>query len=273
MPTSFTNVIIFATVFTVGLNILCFVHRCIEKKGKISNTQIEEVGSAPPLIVQLIDNMEKLKPTKFTSHKLKAATLNFTHKLGSGGFGEVYKGTLPNGDSVAVKVLKGSSDEQIEAQFIAEVRTIGRTHHVNLVRLIGFCFENTLRALVFEYLVRGSLDGFLFGNRGKLGLDKLSKIAIGRAKGIAYLHEDCQDRIIDYNIKPGNILLDQKFKTSPQQLQILVWQSSAIERRNLKVSLPENHEWFPKWVWNKLERGEMEDILKSCEIEEEDRKF
>ncbi|XP_020523510.1 LEAF RUST 10 DISEASE-RESISTANCE LOCUS RECEPTOR-LIKE PROTEIN KINASE-like 2.2 [Amborella trichopoda] len=312
MPT-FAKVFLIAIVSGMGLSILFAIIRFIKKSTKISNIEIEGVGNGPPLIVELMDNMEKLKPTRFTSRQLKAATLNFTHKLGAGGYGEVYKGTLANGDSVAVKVLKGSSDEQIEAQFIAEVSTIGRTHHVNLVRLIGFCFENTMRALVYEHVERGSLDGFLFGNKGKLGFDKLSKIAIQTAKGVAYLHEECQDRIIHYDIKPGNILLDRNFspkvadfglaklcnrnathvtmtgcRGTPGYAAPELWMPFPVthkcdvysygmllfeiagRRRNLKVSLPESHEWFPRWVWNKLERDEMEEIVKSCEIEEEE---
>ncbi|KAL4182198.1 hypothetical protein AMTRI_Chr12g241370 [Amborella trichopoda] len=280
----FVKVFDIAIASIMGLSMLYRIFRCIEKKAKISYSQIEEVGNEPPLIVELLNNMEKLKPTRFTSHHLNVATSNFTHKLGAGGFGEVYKGSLPNGNSVAVKVLKGSSDEQIEAQFIAEVSTIGRTNHVNLVRLIGFCVGNTIRAL-----------------KGKLGFDKLSKIAIGLAKGIAYLHEDCQDRMIHYDIKPGYILLDQNFSPKVADFGLAklcnrdaTHVTMTIGRGTPGYAAPElgmpcpvthkcdvysygmllfeiagrKRNW--RWVWNNLERGEMEEIVKSCEIEEED---
>ncbi|XP_039038851.1 G-type lectin S-receptor-like serine/threonine-protein kinase At5g24080 [Hibiscus syriacus] len=161
---------------------------------------------------KFLDDMAKEKPIRFTSQQLRTATDNFTNLLGSGGFGAVYKGVFNNETTVAVKVLNGTSDKRIEQQFMAEVGTIGRVHHFNLVRLYGFCFDRNLRALVYEYMMNGSLDKFLFGEKKMLlGFEKLHEIAIGTAKGIAYLHEECQHRIIHYDIKPGNILLDANF--------------------------------------------------------------
>jgi serine/threonine protein kinase len=94
---------------------------------------------------------------------------------------------------------------------MAEVSTIGRLHHFNLVRLYGFCFEKYMRALVYEYMGNGSLDRYLFREHNILGFEKLHEIAVGTARGIAYLHEECQQRIIHYDIKPGNIPLDANF--------------------------------------------------------------
>ncbi|KAM1192799.1 hypothetical protein ACFX2I_013038 [Malus domestica] len=86
---------------------------------------------------------------------------------------------ISNGNLVAVKVLYGSSDKRIKEQFMAEVSTIG-THHFNPVRLYGFCFEEQLRALVYEYMVNGSLDSYLFRtNTVALGFEKLHEIAVG----------------------------------------------------------------------------------------------
>ncbi|XP_058727858.1 G-type lectin S-receptor-like serine/threonine-protein kinase At1g34300 isoform X2 [Vicia villosa] len=158
----------------------------------------------------LID-MEREKPIRFTGQQLRIATDNYSNLLGSGGFGTVYKGIFSNGTIVAVKVLRGSSNKKIDEQFMAEVGTIGRIHHFNLVRLYGFCFERNLIALVYEYMGNGSLDRYLFHEKKVLEYEKLHEIAIGTARGIAYLHEECQHRIIHYDIKPGNILLDMNF--------------------------------------------------------------
>ncbi|KAG7966149.1 hypothetical protein I3843_08G035400 [Carya illinoinensis] len=138
------------------------------------------------------NDREREKPVQFTSQQLRIATENFTNFLGSGAFGSVYKGIFSDGTMVAVKVLHGNSDKRTVEQFMAEVRTVGIVHHSNLVHLHGFCFEKHLRALI-------------------LGFEKLHEIAVGTARGIAYLHEECQQRIIRYNIKPGNILLDANF--------------------------------------------------------------
>ena len=163
-------------------------------------------------IDQLLDDMEREKPIRFTSFQLRMATDNYNHLLGAGGFGRVYKGSFNNEMFMAVKVLKGSSNEKIEEQFMAEVSTIGRTHHLNLVRLYGFCYERDLQALVYEYMENGSLDSLLFSNHNAIKWEKLNEIAIGTAKGIAYLHEECAQRIIHYDIKPGNVLLDARYE-------------------------------------------------------------
>ncbi|KAA8522751.1 hypothetical protein F0562_009087 [Nyssa sinensis] len=109
------------------------------------------------------------------------------------------------------EVLNGSSDKRTDDQFLAEVSTMGRTHHINLVQLYGFCFDKDLRSLVYEYMENSSLDRLLFNKDENIEWEKLYDIVIGTAKGVAYLHEDCQQRIIHYDIKPENILLDVEF--------------------------------------------------------------
>ncbi|XP_047313907.1 G-type lectin S-receptor-like serine/threonine-protein kinase At2g19130 [Impatiens glandulifera] len=149
----------------------------------------------------------------FKLGELKSATKNFSEKLGEGGFGSVFKGTISqstNSFHVAVKVIKNM--KQGEKQFRSEVSTIGNVHHVNLVRLRGLCMENTKRILVYEYMPKGSLESHLFNNDSFL-LDWKTRygIAVGTARGLTYLHEGCRDRIIHCDIKPENILLDENY--------------------------------------------------------------
>ncbi|KAG5512947.1 hypothetical protein RHGRI_038637 [Rhododendron griersonianum] len=109
-------------------------------------------------------------PTQFSYNDLKTATNDFNNKIGEGGFGSVFKGTLSDGTEVAVKRLAGLS--KIKKSFLAEVQTIGSIHHVNLVRLIGFCAENSNRLLVYDYMSNGSLDRWIFKRHQELTLGK-----------------------------------------------------------------------------------------------------
>ncbi|XP_047306887.1 G-type lectin S-receptor-like serine/threonine-protein kinase At2g19130 [Impatiens glandulifera] len=144
----------------------------------------------------------------FTYAELKTATKNFSEKIGEGGFGSVYKGTLANSSVIAVKTLKCYGHE--EKQFRMEISTIGTTHHINLVRLRGFCVKQANRYLVYDYMPKGSLNSVLFGNQTKtLEWKTRYAIALGVAKGLAYLHHKCRDCIIHCDIKPENILLDE----------------------------------------------------------------
>ena len=149
---------------------------------------------------------------------VKTATRDFSEKLGSGSFGTVFKGALPDGTPVAVKKLDGL--RQGEKQFRTEVVTLGMIQHVNLVRLRGFCCEGNKRALVYDYMANGSLDSHLFVMSGSssgpdskqvtLTWSQRYNVAVGVARGLAYLHEKCRECIIHCDVKPENILLDQE---------------------------------------------------------------
>ncbi|KAL2939835.1 hypothetical protein RDABS01_001838 [Bienertia sinuspersici] len=147
----------------------------------------------------------------FGYKELQTATKNFSEKLGGGGFGSVFKGTLSDSSVIGVKKLEGFS--QGEKQFRTEVSTIGTVQHVNLVRLRGFCSEGSKKLLVYDYMPNGSLDSHLFSDKSSKFLDWKSRyqIALGIARGLAYLHEKCRDCIIHCDIKPENILLDVDF--------------------------------------------------------------
>ncbi|XP_056171465.1 G-type lectin S-receptor-like serine/threonine-protein kinase SD2-5 [Syzygium oleosum] len=150
-------------------------------------------------------------PTRFSYDDLKAITDNFSKKLGGGGFGSVFEGTLIDGTKVAVKRLDGFG--QVKKSFLAEVETIGSIHHVNLVRLMGFCAEKFHRLLIYEYMSNGSLDRWIFHKSNECVLDwqQRKKIIFDIAKGLNYLHEDCRQKIVHLDIKPQNILLDRNF--------------------------------------------------------------
>ncbi|CAL5342857.1 unnamed protein product [Camellia sinensis] len=150
-------------------------------------------------------------PTRFSYEELRAMTSNFNDKLGEGGFGSVFQGTLSNGTKVAVKRLNGFG--QVKKSFLAEVETIGSIHHVNLVRLIGFCAEKSYRLLVYEYMSNGSLDTWIFRRHQELTLGWQSRrnIILDIAKGLTYLHEECRQKIFHLDVKPQNILLDEYF--------------------------------------------------------------
>ncbi|XP_028800651.1 cysteine-rich receptor-like protein kinase 3 [Neltuma alba] len=156
--------------------------------------------------------VSKLKgPINFTYSELKFATKNFSaeNKLGEGGFGAVYKGTLKNGNIVAVKKLTLRQSKKVEEEFESEVKLINNVHHRNLIRLLGCCSKGNERILIYEYMKNTSLDKFLFGkNRGSLSWKQRYDIILGTARGLAYLHEEFHVRIIHRDIKTNNILLD-----------------------------------------------------------------
>ncbi|KAG6707148.1 hypothetical protein I3842_06G017700 [Carya illinoinensis] len=150
---------------------------------------------------------------RYSYSDIKKMTNFLKDKLGQGGYGSVYKGKLQDGSLVAVKVLKGSIANGEE--FINEVASISRTSHVNIVTLRGFCFKGSKRALVYEFMPNGSLEKFIFKKDSpsdhQLQWKTLYKIAVGIARGLEYLHRGCNNRILHFDIKPHNILLDENF--------------------------------------------------------------
>ncbi|XP_052201435.1 probable LRR receptor-like serine/threonine-protein kinase At5g45780 isoform X1 [Diospyros lotus] len=153
---------------------------------------------------------------RFSFRELQIATSNFSPKniLGQGGYGVVYKGYLPNRTIVAVKRLKDPNFTG-EVQFQTEVEMIGLALHRNLLRLYGFCMTANERLLVYPYMPNGSVaDRLRDTGREKPSLDwnKRMHIALGAARGLLYLHEQCNPKIIHRDVKAANILLDDSFE-------------------------------------------------------------
>lgn len=147
----------------------------------------------------------------FSFDELKRSTNNFSeaNEIGSGGYGKVYKGLLSNGQMVAIKrAQQGSTQGGLE--FKTEIELLSRVHHKNLVGLVGFCFEQGEQMLVYEFIPNGTLRENLMG-RGGIQLDwkRRLRIALGSARGLAYLHELADPPIIHRDIKSTNILLDE----------------------------------------------------------------
>lgn len=150
---------------------------------------------------------------QFTYQELHKATNGFTKILGHGSSGKVYSGILSLKDieiEIAVKKLEKVT-EKGQQEFITELKIIGRTHHKNLVRLLGFCIEDDHWILVYELMKNGSLSEFLFKEGERPSWSHRSELPLGIARGLLYLHEGCETQIIHCDIKPQNVLLDVNY--------------------------------------------------------------
>ncbi|KAE8718719.1 putative receptor-like protein kinase [Hibiscus syriacus] len=211
------NPITVITGLAVSVSVVATISVLWFKRDSLSNHFFHGKMKDNTTIEAFITNFGSFAPKRYSYGEVKKMTDKFTHKLGQGGFGSVYKGKLSDGRSVAVKVLsesKGNGED-----FINEVASISRTSHVNVVTLLGFCFEGSKRTLIYEFMPNGSLDKFIY-NKGsdnqsrqqrRLEWKTLYDIALGIAKGLEYLHQGCNTRILHFDIKPHNILLDENF--------------------------------------------------------------
>ncbi|CAK8568320.1 unnamed protein product [Lathyrus sativus] len=145
---------------------------------------------------------------RFSYSELKIATKGFTKEIGRGGGGTVYKAILDDDRVAAVKRLNEA--DQGEAEFLAEISTIGMLNHMNLIDMWGYCVEGKHRILVYEFMEHGSLAENLCSN--SLDWNKRFNVAVGTAKGLAYLHEECLEWVLHCDVKPQNILLDTNFQ-------------------------------------------------------------
>ncbi|TQD98702.1 hypothetical protein C1H46_015695 [Malus baccata] len=145
----------------------------------------------------------------YTYEELEKITNNFREEIGRGSSGTVYKGVvLASQKAVAVKQLEKVAAEG-EKEFQTELKVIGKTHHKNLVRLLGYCLDGPKRLLVYEYMSNGSLADVLFAPDRQPCWEERMRIARNIARGFLYLHEECDTQIIHCDIKPQNILMDE----------------------------------------------------------------
>ncbi|CAL9203703.1 rust resistance kinase Lr10-like [Musa acuminata AAA Group] len=200
-------------------------HRLIRKRSTRPSGDSE--------IKEFISDYKSMLTTEYSYADVRKITNGFKEKLGEGGYGNVYKGKLPNGLLVAAKVLektKGNGQD-----FVNEVATIGRIHHVNVIRLLGFCCDGTRRALFYELMPRGSLADLISKEemRQKLGAQRLLDIALGIARGVEYLHNGCEKRILHLDIKPQNVLLDSRLQPKISDFGL----ARSYSRKDSSVSL------------------------------------
>lgn len=197
--------IILPIVFVAAIAVIALCIWIVRKKRTYQGTNLPQTDTT-----YMAEDIESIKSILLSLPSLQAATNNFdeSNKLGEGGFGTVYKGNL-SGQEVAVKRLPRGSDQRLE-ELKNELGLMAKLHHRNLVRLEGFCLEEGERLLVYEYMPNKSLDNILFDHEKKRQLDwrKRFNIIEGVARGLQYLHEDSQKKIVHRDLKASNILLD-----------------------------------------------------------------
>ncbi|XP_047172128.1 probable L-type lectin-domain containing receptor kinase S.5 [Vigna umbellata] len=177
-----------------------------------------------------------MAPKKYKLRELTKATGGFSlqNKLGQGGFGTVYKGLLENKEVAVKRVSKNS--RQGKQEFLAEVTTIGSLHHRNLVKLIGWCYENRELLLVYEFMPNGSLDKYLFGDKDcgdnynfkTLDWETRRRVINGVAQALDYLHDGCEKRVLHRDIKASNIMLDSDYNAKLGDFGL----ARTIQKRN-----------------------------------------
>ncbi|XP_057512557.1 probable LRR receptor-like serine/threonine-protein kinase RKF3 [Actinidia eriantha] len=216
-PKSFLHWIIIGCAFGFfkAVSVVWFISRCLKNRRKQEN--VAKVEISPALGLGLLGESTTL--VKFTLEEMKAATGNFSREnlIGKGGYGNIYRGILADGSEVALKRFKNFSVSGDES-FVHEVEVIASVKQVNLVTLRGYCCARDSlglhqRIIVCDLMHNGSLHDHLFGSEAtKLSWPVRRKIALGIARGLAYLHNGPQPAIIHRDVKSSNILLDESFE-------------------------------------------------------------
>ena len=184
---------------------------------------------------------------KFSYAELKKATKGFTEEIGKGAWGAVYKGVLSNNQIVAIKRLYEANEG--EDVFLAEVSIIGRLNHMNLIDMWGYCVEGKHRILVYEYMEHGSLAESLSSNA--LDWKQRFEIALGTARGLAYLHEECLEWVLHCDVKPQNILLDSNYQPKVADFGLSKLQNRGdLNNPNFSKMRGTRGYMAPEWVFN-----------------------
>ncbi|XVE69249.1 hypothetical protein DITRI_Ditri09bG0137300 [Diplodiscus trichospermus] len=212
--TGFVKNIVAAAASIAVIGVLIILAFCFKRKFSSDDCSLfcwKSKTEENKKIEAFLNGNEFLAPRRYRYSDIKNITNSFRVKLGKGGYGDVYKGKLLDERQVAVKLLNNSKSNGDE--FMNEVASISRTSHVNIVTLLGFCFEGRRRALIYEFVPNGSLEKFIFQKKAdrQLKWEMLYQIAVGIARGLEYLHRGCNTRILHFDIKPHNILLDNEF--------------------------------------------------------------
>ncbi|KAK7283500.1 hypothetical protein RIF29_13053 [Crotalaria pallida] len=191
------------------------------RKSSSSGEEEKEKEKEKESVVSVSVSVESSSPNIgwgrwYSLKELEEATRGFEkgNVIGEGGYGIVYRGVLQDGSVVAVKNLLNNNKGQAEKEFKVEVEAIGKVRHKHLVGLVGYCAEGAQRMLVYEYIDNGTLEQWLHGDVGPvspLTWDIRMKIAVGTAKGLAYLHEGLEPKVVHRDVKSSNILLDKKW--------------------------------------------------------------
>ncbi|MCO5566858.1 hypothetical protein L7F22_020541 [Adiantum nelumboides] len=248
-------VIGFFLVTLVGAFVVAKKCQCcrFKKSPDLDTEEEEELQSALPML-----------PTRFSFDDLKRFTNGFSKLVGAGGFGSVYEGLLPDGRKGAVKKLEHVS--QGKKQFLTEVATIGGISHFNIVRLYGFCSQGSNRLLVYEFMENGSLDRWIFAKEESpdnlLDWDTRFQVALGTARGLAYLHEESPEPILHLDIKPQNILLDEDFipKLGDFGLSKLVERGTAASSSSVTATIRGTPGYIaPEWASQSM-------VSKKCDV-------
>ncbi|KAE8730041.1 Phytosulfokine receptor 1 [Hibiscus syriacus] len=210
--------VILGTTFLIGLlyQLVLRTHKCNEvdpekEEPGTNDKDLEELSSR---LVMLFQNWEPYKELCIDDLLESANNFDQANIIGCGGFGLVYRGTLPDGRKVAIKRLSDDCG-QMDREFHAEVEALSRAQHPNLVHLQGYCMHKNDRLLIYSYMENGSLDYWLHekvDGPSMLDWETRLQIAQGAARGLAYLHQSCEPHILHRDIKSSNILLDGNFK-------------------------------------------------------------
>ncbi|EOA40153.1 hypothetical protein CARUB_v10008870mg [Capsella rubella] len=218
------GVVLGATLVSIGVCVfVCFYKRKKKKMKMKKKNDTEAAINGEDSLDPKDNNLQQwnhqssssdIGQNLFTYEDLSKATSNFssTNLIGQGGFGYVHKGVLVDGTEVAIKQLKAGSG-QGEREFQAEIQTISRVHHRHLVSLLGYCITGSQRLLVYEFVPNKTLE-FHLHEKGRPVMEwpKRMKIALGAAKGLSYLHEDCNPKTIHRDVKAANILIDDSYE-------------------------------------------------------------